>query len=193
MTFERAKSYYDDKIKKSESVEFSVEVENARQCKYELCLLEKKNNKFDPLYIKDSLGRQIKVELDDENYRVMSLNKYNLEERLYDVTEKEKITFSKFVSVYLKTGSVKMISKLNNKVVLQDNEDVKLFSLKDVTESERFLNCLTDHLISKNRMDVIVVSDTSSAQKKYLYGILSEMGIDKKLLYRTYTTFKPRK
>jgi len=193
VTYERAKLFYDEKIKQSNQVEFEVNVENATPCSYELALVEKKNNKFESLYVKDSLGRQIKINLDDENYRVMSLVKFNVEEKLYDVNNKEKITFNGFVKNYLKKGSVKLVSKLNNKVVLQDNDEVKLFSLKDVDESHRFLNCLTNHLINENRMDVIVVSDTSSAQKKYLYDILSNMGIDKKLLYRTTTTFKPRK
>lgn len=193
VTYERAKLFYDEKIKQSNQVEFEVNVENATPCSYELALVEKKNNKFETLYVKDSLGRQIKINLDDENYRVMSLVKFNVEEKLYDVTNKEKITFNDFVKNHLKKGSVKLVSKLNNKVVLQDNDEVKLFSLKDVDESHRFLNCLTNHLINENRMDVIVVSDTSSAQKKYLYDILSNMGIDKKLLYRTTTTFKPRK
>ena len=193
VTYERAKLFYDEKIKQSNQVEFEVNVENATPCSYELALIEKKNDKFESLYVKDSLGRQIKINLDDDNYRVMSLVKFNVEEKLYDVNSKEKITFNDFVKNYLKKGSVKLVSKLNNKVVLQDNDEVKLFSLKDVDESHRFLNCLTNHLINENRMDVIVVSDTSSAQKKYLYDILSNMGIDKKLLYRTTTTFKPRK
>lgn len=193
VTYERAKQLFDKKVKQSDCVEFEVNLENATPCSYELALIEKKNNKFDSLYVRDSLGRQVKIDLDDENYRVMSIVKFNVEEKLYDVDQKEKITFDKFVKKYLKTGSVKLISKLNNKVVLQDNDVANLFSLKDVNESQRFLDCLRKHLINTDRMDVIVVSDTSNSQKKYLYDILSKMGIDKKLLYRTTTTFKPRK
>lgn len=193
VTYERAKQFFDKKVKQSDCVEFEVNLENATPCSYELALIEKKNNKFDSLYVRDSLGRQVKIDLDDENYRVMSIVKFNVEEKLYDVGQKEKITFDKFVKKYLKTGSVKLISKLNNKVVLQDNDVVNLFSLKDINESQRFLDCLKQHLINTDRMDVIVVSDTSNTQKKYLYDILSQMGIDKKLLYRTTTTFKPRK
>ena len=86
-----------------------------------------------------------------------------------------------------------MISKLNNKVVIQDDNKINLFSFKNVFESKRFLEVLNNYLMSNNRADVIVIFDSSKPQKKYLYDILSEMGIDKKLLYRTTTTFKPRK
>ncbi len=193
VTYDRAKLFYDEKIKNSNQIEFEVNVENATPCSYELALIKKENNKLESFYVKDNLGRQIKIDLDDKNYQIINLVKFNIEEKLYDITYKKKILFKTFVKTHLKKGSVKLISKLNNKVVLQDNDEVKLFSLKNVDESHRFLDCLTKHLINENRIDVIVISDTSSAQKKYLYDILSNMGIDKKLLYRTTTTFKPRK
>jgi hypothetical protein len=193
MTFDNAKAFYDKKMLISNNVDFQVAVENATPCKYEIALLEKKHNNFDTLYVKDSMGRQIKVDLDDDEYRVVYLNEFNVEEKLYDVNHKKKITFNEFVNSYLSNKTVKMISKLNNKVALQEDNKVSLFSLKDSFESKRFLDSLSNYLISNNRMDVIVISDTSPAQKKYLYEILSGMGLDKKLLYRTTTTFKPRK
>jgi hypothetical protein len=47
-------------------------------------------------------------------------------------------------------------------------------------------------LIDKGRGDSIIVIETSKPQKKYLYDILSEMGISKQSLYRRSTTYKPR-
>ena len=85
-----------------------------------------------------------------------------------------------------------MISRLNNKIVLQNDDKVKLFSLKDENESRRFLNNLNDYLIDIGRLDSIIVTETSQSQKKYLYQILSDMGISKQKLYRRSTTFKPR-
>lgn len=78
-----------------------------------------------------------------------------------------------------------MISKINNKIVVQNDLDINLFSCKTDEESERFLTNLQSVSEFKNFM---VVFDVSSAQKKYLYGILSEMGFDKKMLYRKSTT-----
>jgi hypothetical protein len=85
------------------------------------------------------------------------------------------------------------LSKLNNKIVLQDEDKINLFSLKNEIESERFLNCLRDYLIETKNFNYIIVSETSKPQKKYLYKILDESGISKKILYRNSTTFKPRK
>ena len=78
------------------------------------------------------------------------------------VFENKKITTSEFLKKYLNSPSIKLLSKLNNKVVLQNDEDVKLFTLKDSEESTRFLNSLGNHFRQNNRIDVIVVSESSN-------------------------------
>jgi hypothetical protein len=60
-------------------------------------------------------------------------------------------------------------------------------------ESKRFLDTLSDFMINENRIDCIIVTDTSKEQKKYLYDLLSQKGISKQSLYRVSTTFKTRK
>ena len=81
-----------------------------------------------------------------------------------------------------------MVSKLNNKIVVQKDEDVKLFSLKNEYDSHRFIETLSQYFLRKNRIDTMFISDASSAQKKYLYTLLESKGIDKKVLYRKSTT-----
>jgi hypothetical protein len=76
--------------------------------------------------------------------------------------------------------------------VVQEDNKVNLFSLKNENESRRFLNSLNDFFIDNSITNSIVVVETSKPQKKYLYTILEDLGIEKKLLYRTSTTFKPR-
>ena len=44
-------------------------------------------------------------------------------------------------------------------------------------------------MYDNNRMDCIIVSDSSKEQKKYLYNLLESKGISKKVLYRRSTTF----
>jgi hypothetical protein len=193
VTLDRAKDYFNKKINESKSVIFEKQVENALRCNYELALLSKKDNNFQSLFVRDSLGRQIKVDLDDEDYKIIDVLEYRVDEKIFDVFENKKISTNEFLKKYLGGASIKMLSKLNNKVVLQNDENVKLFTLKDSEESSRFLNSISDYLRENNRMDVIVVSESSKAQKKYLYDILENLGINKKVLYRTTTTFKERK
>lgn len=192
-TLSRAEKFYNDLIEKSNSVVFEIKVENANQCDYELCLLQKNDNNFDKLFVKDELGRQVLVDLDDPEYKIIKISKYKIPEKIYDVEGNEKITTEDFIRKHLPKNSIKLISRLNNKIVLQNDDKVKLFSLKDENESRRFLNNLNDYLIDIGRLDSIIVTETSQSQKKYLYQILSDMGISKQKLYRRSTTFKTRK
>jgi hypothetical protein len=160
---------------------------------YELGLLKKDNTDFDALFVKDKMGRQVKIDLDDPEYKIIKLTKYNLPEKIYSIDKKNKITFEYFVKGVLPKNNIKLISRLNNKVALQNDDDVKLFSLKNEMESKRFLDTLSDFMINENRIDCIIVTDTSKEQKKYLYDLLSQKGISKQSLYRVSTTFKTRK
>ena len=192
ITLERANEFYDKLIEENKSVYFGREIENARECDFELCLLEKKNNEFDSLFVKDRLGRQMKVELDDPEFKIVKVTNYQVEETIFDITTREKITLNEFYKKYVYRKGIILISRLNNKIVVQEDDKVNLFSLKNENESRRFLNSLNDFFVNNSISNCIVVVETSKPQKKYLYTILEDMGIEKKLLYRTSTTFKPR-
>lgn len=192
MTLQRAKEFFDSKISENKNVYFEKKIENAKKCEYELGLLEKRNNQFDSLFVRDDLGRQVKVELDDSEYKIIKIFQYKVEETIFDSTEKSKITMDQFYKKYIHKKGIVLISRLNNKVVVQDDNLVFLFSTKNEEESRRFLESLNRFLIDNSKSNCIVVVETSKAQKKYLYEILGNLGIDKQLLYRTSTTYKPR-
>ena len=192
MTLEKSDEFFNRKILENKEVYFGKRVENARDCSFELCLLEKKNNEFDSLFVRDKLGRQIKVELDDPDFKIMKVSEYNVEETIFDITSRKKITLNEFHKTYIYKKGIVLVSRLNNKVVVQEDNNVNLFSLKNENESRRFLISLNDFFSDNSITNSIVVVETSKSQKKYLYTILEDLGIEKKLLYRTSTTFKPR-
>lgn len=192
-TLDRAKEFFSYKVSESENVIFEKQVENALPCSFEIALLSKKDDNFQSLFVKDMLGRQVRVDLDDDDFKIIEVREHRVEEKIFDVYKNKKITTQEFLNSYVNTPSIKLLSKLNNKVVLQNDNNIDLFTLKDPEECTRFLKSLSDYFISTQRMDVIVVYESSKAQKKYLYDILERTGIDKKVLYRTTTTFKERK
>ena len=81
---------------------------------------------------------------------------------------------------------------MNNKICVQIDDDVNVFSLKDINESERFLDTLQKYFYENNRKDSILVKDISIAQRKWLYDMMVKKGFDKKRLYRLKTTFSKR-
>jgi hypothetical protein len=186
-TKERAEKFFDKLL--NNDVVFNKEVENGKSCEFELGILENDSKDFTPFYVRDELGRQIKIEIDDPNYKITKISKYKVEEFLYDLQTKHKISFKHFYSKYLKVKGLKFISKLNNKLLVQEDDNYFLFSLKSDGDSNRFLKILEDALYKNKRSDCVVVYDTSIQQKKYLYSILESKGISKSFLYRNSTTF----
>jgi hypothetical protein len=187
-TFERAKKFFDTKIKDNKII-FDKRVENGKNCSFELGVLEKDSSNFDIIYVKDNLGRQMKISLDDPEYKLIEVKEYLLEEFLFDISENKKISFEEFVKGYLPKTSIKLVSKLNHKVVVQNDDNVNLFSLKSESDCLRFLGILEAYMYENNRIDCIIVSDSTKEQKKYLYNLLESKGISKKVLYRRSTTF----
>jgi hypothetical protein len=137
------------------------------------------------------LGKNIIInpKIEDGKY-IVRMDFYRIEEKIFDLNKNSKITTNQFIKSYLKKDNFYMISKINNKVIVQNDNDVKLFSCKTELESERFLNNLQMVSEVKNFM---IVFDVSSAQKKYLYEILYNMGFKKDMLYRKSTTHPKEK
>lgn len=191
-TFDRAKKFYDHLMEEN-VVTFNKVIEENVECEYELCLMGLNPLNYDPIFIRDDLGRQIKVDVDDSDYKILYVNKYKIEELVFDVSKNKRITFNDFMSFYIRNNSLKLISKINNKVVVQNDTDVKLFTFKTESESFRFLSILESELIRIGNKTCVIVFDTSKSQKKYLYNVLSDLGLNKKKLYRKYTSFPGKK
>ena len=189
VTLSRAKNYFDGLIEKSNEVIFEVLVENGKECKFELGLISLSTNQSSPVYMTDEFGRSIKVKLDENGMSILHLKPFRDEDLIYDVRNKKKITTQEFIKRYLKGDGLKMVSVLNNKVILQRDEKIDLFSLKNEYECSRFVECLSSYFFKIKRGDCLFIKDCSSPQRKYLYELLESNGFDKKVLYRKFTTY----
>ncbi len=191
ITYKRAKQFYKTLMDKSKEIIFDVKVQSGKECKFELGLVELSSKQLIPVYMTDEFGRNIKVKLDEDGMTLFEISPYKKEELIFDIKENRKITVDKFIKSYLKGDGMKMISSLNNKIVVQENEKINLFTLKSESESERFIDCVSSHFFKIKRSDCLFVKDSSTPQRKYLYTLLEASGIDKKILYRKFTT-QPR-
>ena len=190
VTLSRAKSFYENLVEKSNEVIFEVLVENAKECKFELGLIDTKTNQSAPIYTTDEYGRSVKVKFEDNTgMSIIKMSPYRQEELIYDVETNRKITSNDLIKKYLKGDGLKMVSVLNNKIVIQKDEMIKLFSLKNEQESSRFVDCLSSYFFKIKRGDCLFIKDYSSPQRKYLYSLLESNGFDKKVLYRKFTTY----
>jgi hypothetical protein len=193
VTFSRAKQYYDNLLKESNNVIFNVEVENGVDVRYELGLIELSDNQLIPVYMTDEYGRSSKVKLEGEGMTLTNIDYYKKEEKIYDLTKNKRITTQQLIKNYLKGDGLKMISSLNNKIIVQEDEKINLFTLKSESESLRFIDCVSSYFFKTKRGDCLFVKDHSSAQRKYLFDMLESYGVNKKILYRKFTTLPPSK
>jgi hypothetical protein len=187
-THKKANELYNSLVEESNTVLFDKKYENGYESLYELALLEKTSGTLLPMFMKDTFGRQVKVDLDDNDFTILRISTYNLEELIVDYSTNTRITISDFIKKYLDPPGLKMVSKLNNKVIVQNDDHYNLFTLKNDDDSSRLLDNLSENFISKKRSDCMFVKDYSTAQRKYLYSILSEKGFPKTYLFRQSTT-----
>ena len=109
------------------------------------------------------------------------------------IQQKKKINSNEFILKYLSSPGLKMLSSLNNKIILQNEDKINLFTFKTEDDSYRFLDNLTNYFISQKRTDCMFVKDVSTSQRKFLYNLLSENGYPKSYLFRQSTTFPVKK
>lgn len=188
-TEKNAKKQFDTLIKKNSEIIFEKKIENTDEVVFHLGLLTNKIKTQNTLVLIDDLGRNEIAKLDDKNYVFIDIKNYNIEEKLYDYQKKTKITFNEFIKFYCKNTNLKNIFSINNKVCVQEDENIFLFSFKNINESNRFLNLLELFFFNNNRNDSIFVRDVSITQRKWIYDMLEKHGFNKKNLYRQKTTF----
>ena len=191
ITFKRAKSFYDNLVKESNDVIFNVEVEAGKKCKYEIGLVEMSSKQLVPVYMTDEFGRSVKVKLNEDGMTLFQINPYKKEELIYDIKDGKKITVQELIKKYLKGDGLKMVSVLNNKIVVQEEEKINLFTLKSEKESSRLVDCLSLYFFKIKRGDCLFIKDYSSTQRKYLYSLLESNGFSKRVLYRKFT-YRPQ-
>ena len=181
-----------NRLIKENNILFDKVIENATPVNYEIGLLSKDSSFQKSLFITDDMGRNNPVNLEDPEYVFLDIKSYKLEETIFDWQTKLKITLEQLIKKYCKSKDLKNIFTLHNKLCIQINEDVSIFSLKNKEESDRLLDALQNAFLELKRADAIFVRDVSNAQRKWLYQILEDKGFDKKRLYRLKTTFSKR-
>ena len=86
-----------------------------------------------------------------------------------------------------------MVTKLNNKIIVQNDDIINLFTFKNDNDSSRFIDRISKIFIEQKKIDCMFVKDTSLSQRKYLYNILVNYGFPKSYLFRQSTTFPVKK
>ena len=155
-------------------------------CQFELAIFSKESDNSS-VYRKDSMGKNVKVDIDIPNYYIMELSPYWVEEFIYDHQIKSRISLDDLINTYLPKKNFKQVFSLNNKLIVQTDDNFKIFSLKNIDDCARLLGIIKEIFINSGRVDCLFVPDSSTVQRKQLYELLENYGFDRKFLYKQYT------
>lgn len=183
----RSIEFFDKIVENNSKIIFEKKLENGLDCIHDLCIIGPYQPNSD-FFIKDQLGRNIKVFSENNEFTIYKISEYKIEEKIYHINKNIKLSYDTFVKKFVITSGLKCISKLNNKIIHQVDDVINLFSCKSQEDCDRFFDLIESFITKNNRMDCLLVRDYDSNQKKYLYSILSNYGISKKSLYRHSTT-----
>jgi hypothetical protein len=120
-TSNRANSFYESLLEESKNVIFNKQYENGFSFNYEISILEKVSGTFLPVFLKDELGRNIKVNLEDDDYSIKKITTYYTEELILDTSLNKKINSNEFIKLYLDPSGFKLISKLKAHITQPTN------------------------------------------------------------------------
>ena len=176
-----------NKFISNQNIYFPVEFENGKESKFEIAILEL-NGKLSSTIHRDEFGRNIDHKVEGTDYMIVKIQNFKYEEMVYDIADKKKLTFLEVVNQFSKNKDLKSVFKINNKVVFQSDDIIKVYSCKTDFESKRFLDELQRYCLENKKTDYLISYSEDIAHKKELYRMLTNRGFDIKMLYRRSTT-----
>jgi hypothetical protein len=154
---------------------------------FELALIYPYNRWVTSVYVKDSLGRNIEAKMENDKFRIKEIIPYWEEELIYDFQSKKRIRYYQLLSQILPVSEIGQIFTLNNKLLIQVEDNIKLFSNKNPTDAERLFEIIKNDLLNKKRQNFIFVKDVTTHQRKLLYDMLEKKGYKREELSRHYS------
>jgi hypothetical protein len=76
---------------------------------------------------------------------------------------------------------------INNKLVIRNDDEIKIFSLKNIEDCRRLLDNIRRKFTDEGRINCIFTKDLSTTQRKEIYNLLESQGFSRSFLYKHYT------
>lgn len=156
---------------------------------YELALIFPMNRWVtkDSFFVRDSLGRNIEARLDDDKFRIKEIIPYWEEELIYDHDLKKRIRYYEMMKYITSITEVAQIFTLNNKLFVQVDDNIKLYSNKNIDDTIRLFEIVREDLIKRKMGNFIFVKDLTTHQRTLLYNLLESKGYKRTELFKHYS------
>jgi len=154
---------------------------------YELALIFPNNRWSNKTFVRDSLGRTIEAKMEDDKLRIKEIIPYWKEELIYDFQKKEHVRYHIMLEDIMGINEIGQIFTLNNKLFVQNENDIRLYGNKNIKDAERLFDLVREDLLKKKKSNFIFVKDVTTAQRKLLYTLLESKGFKRTELFRHYS------
>jgi len=154
---------------------------------YELALIFPNNRWSNKTFVRDSLGRTIEAKMEDDKLRRKEIIPYWKEELIYDFQKKEHVRYHIMLEDIMGINDIGQIFTLNNKLFVQNENDIRLYGNKNIKDAERLFDLVREDLLKKKKSNFIFVKDVTTAQRKLLYTLLESKGFKRTELFRHYS------
>lgn len=158
-----------------------------RELVFELVLVFPNNRWSKKTFVKDSLGRNIEASMEDEKFRIKEIIPYWKEEYIYDFQIKDHVRYHIMFDEIMKISDIAQVFTLNNKLFVQNENDILVYGNKNLKDTERLFNLVREDLLKKKKSNFIFVRDVTTAQRKSLYTLLESKGFKRSELFRHYS------
>jgi hypothetical protein len=154
---------------------------------YEIALIFPNNRWATATYVKDSLGRNMEAEIEDDKFRIKEILPYWQEELIYDLQTKKRIRYHEMVEKILPITEITQIFTLNKNLFVQIEDDVKMYGNKNLNDADRLFELVKQDLLKKKKTNFMFVKDITTYQRKQLYKLLESKGFNRRELFRHYS------
>lgn len=154
---------------------------------YELVLIFPNNRWATKTFIRDSLGRNVEAKMENDKFRIKEMFPYWEEELIYDFQTKKRIRYHQMMEQITPIQDIAQIFTLNNKLLVQVENNILMFGNKNIFDSERLFEIVKDDLLKRKRGNYIFIKDITTHQRKLLYDMLESKGFKRTELFRHYS------
>jgi len=125
--------------------------------------------------------------MEDDKLRIKEIIPYWKEELIYDFQNKKHIRYHEIFKEIMTITDISQIFTLNNKLFVQNENDIKLYGNKNLKDSERLFDLIREDLLNKKKSNFIFVKDINTHQRTLLYNLLESKGFKRTELFRHYS------
>lgn len=156
---------------------------------YEILLLKKRGENDINRVIKNEIGKFVEETVDDENWVIVDVSPYHIEETFNVSGSNRKLTAKEIVDYVVLPNKQKKAPKqvlmINNKLVVEGLE-LYLVTCKDIDETVRLYNKIRTYCFDNKIGDIIFFGSVPKENRKVWYKKIHERtGVGYNRLYRS--------